>query len=210
MAMMTGEHTAAAVILAGGQSRRMGRPKEWLDMGGTPLLRHVVDVVHGCCPTVIVVGSPRQDLPPLGAGIVRVDDPPERAHEGPLAGIITGLRTLHDADLVYLGSCDSVFVTRAHVRFVLATLAVNADLDAVAPEQKSGGRLHTLASAVRAPAALATAEELFEAGERKVTSLFAKLETYRVPVDRLPDPRAVKTCNTPAEWSAVSGEKHGC
>jgi molybdopterin-guanine dinucleotide biosynthesis protein A len=183
----------------------MGRPKAWLDLDGTPLLRHVVNVIRGCCPTVIVVGSPGQELPSLGEGIVRVDDPHERAHEGPLTGIITGLRTLrgHPGELTYLGSCDSVFITRAHVEFVLAKLASNGDIDAVVPAEGSGAHIHALASAVRAPVALVTAEKLFGAGERAATSLFTRLETCRVPVEHLPDPRAVTTCNTPAEWRAV-------
>jgi molybdopterin-guanine dinucleotide biosynthesis protein A len=208
IATMADENESAAVILAGGRSRRMGRPKEWLDLGGVPLLRHVVDVVRECCPTVIVVGSSGQELPPLGEGVLRVDDPPERAHRGPLTGIITGLRTLcsRDATLAYLGSCDSVWLTRAHVDFVLATLAGSPDLDAVVPTEDRGAHVHTLASAVRARVALAAAEMLFDAGERKVASLFARLETCRVPVEQLPDPRAVTTCNTPGEWRAVSSD----
>lgn len=205
---MTHAHAVAGVVLAGGQSRRMGKAKEWLDRGGTPLLRHVVDVIRGCCPTVLVVGSPGQELPSLGPGILRVDDPPGRAHQGPLAGIVTGLHALSDqeAALVYLGSCDSALLTQAHVEFMLATLAGDNQLDAVVPVDGPDGRVHTLASAVRAPEALVTAEKLFNEGERKVTSLFTELRTCHVPVAQLPDPRAVTTCNTPAEWRAISSD----
>jgi molybdopterin-guanine dinucleotide biosynthesis protein A len=211
IATMTHGHATAAVVLAGGQSRRMGRPKEWLDMGGTPLLRHVVDVIRTCCATVVVVGSPGQKLPPLGPGVLRIDDPPERAHEGPLAGTVTGLRTPwdHEETLVYLGSCDSALLTRAHVEFVLTTLAEDDHVDAVVPVEGPGGRVHTLASAVRAPVARSVAEKLFDSGKRKITSLFAALRTDYVPVAQLPDPRAVTTCNTPAEWRAVSAIDKG-
>ena len=34
---------ASLLVLAGGDSRRMGHPKAWLKVGGTTLLRYVVD-----------------------------------------------------------------------------------------------------------------------------------------------------------------------
>ena len=34
---------AALLVLAGGDSRRMGRPKPWVEVGDTVLLRYVVE-----------------------------------------------------------------------------------------------------------------------------------------------------------------------
>ena len=48
----------AAIVLAAGESRRMGRAKARLDWGGTPLLQHQIDELDGagCDPVVVVLG----------------------------------------------------------------------------------------------------------------------------------------------------------
>ena len=52
----------AAVILAAGMSKRMGHPKQLMQLGGKPLFVHAVELAHrtGLSPTVVVVG-PHQD-----------------------------------------------------------------------------------------------------------------------------------------------------
>ncbi|MEE9277682.1 MAG: nucleotidyltransferase family protein [Dehalococcoidia bacterium] len=52
----------AALILAAGESARMGRPKALLDWGGKPLLQHQIDVLlaAGCTPVVVVLGHEAQ------------------------------------------------------------------------------------------------------------------------------------------------------
>jgi CTP:molybdopterin cytidylyltransferase MocA len=49
----------AALILAAGESRRMGRPKALLDWGGRTLLQHQIDVLTkaGCDPVLGVLGA---------------------------------------------------------------------------------------------------------------------------------------------------------
>src|SRR3990170_3732797 len=50
---------AAALVLAAGESRRMGTPKGLLDWGGRALFRHQVAELRdaGCDPVVLVVGA---------------------------------------------------------------------------------------------------------------------------------------------------------
>ena len=49
----------AAIILAAGESTRMGRPKALLDWGGRTLLQHQIDTLSevGCDPIVVVLGA---------------------------------------------------------------------------------------------------------------------------------------------------------
>lgn len=50
---------AAAIVLAGGASRRMGRPKAFLTVGGRELLEHALEVATGACRSVVLVCAER-------------------------------------------------------------------------------------------------------------------------------------------------------
>lgn len=71
------ENTVLGVVLAGGQSRRMGRDKALLEHHGRPLLRRQVDVLATLCGQVVVSGD--------YAGFDCVPDQGGRC--GPLGGI---------------------------------------------------------------------------------------------------------------------------
>lgn len=60
----------AAIVLAAGESRRMGRAKALLDWDGKPLLQHQIDELSaaGCEPIVVVLGH---DADRIAAGIRR-------------------------------------------------------------------------------------------------------------------------------------------
>src|SRR6185312_15898389 len=92
------------IILCGGQSRRMGRPKAWLPFGGEVMLPRVVRLLGEVVAPVAVVAAPGQDLPPLPAGVDVVRD--EEEGRGPLQGLAAGLAALAGrADAAYLSSC---------------------------------------------------------------------------------------------------------
>lgn len=64
----------AGIVLCGGMSQRMGRPKAWLPFGGELMLPRVVRLLSEVVSPVIVVAAPEQELPPLPAGIAVVRD----------------------------------------------------------------------------------------------------------------------------------------
>ena len=51
------------VILCGGESRRMGRPKAWLPFGPETLLQRVVRLIGEVVNPLVVVAAPDQDVP---------------------------------------------------------------------------------------------------------------------------------------------------
>ena len=191
----------------------MGRPKAWLEIAGTPLLRRIVEHAREVVPRVVVVGAPGQDLPALPDDVLRLDDPPERPQAGPLSGLAVGLEALRTtADLAYLGSCDAPFVGPEHVRFVLQTLQ-DGPFAAVVPETgpDADGRriLHGLSGAVRVPEAFRTAQALLVSGRLALHLLYEALPCRRLALHELPDARAIRDCNSPEQWERARAELEG-
>src|SRR5690349_7691008 len=95
----------AGIVLCGGQSSRMGKPKAWLPFAGEIMLPRVVRLLAEAVTPIVVVAAPGQDVPELPAGVDVVRDP-ERGR-GPLQGLAAGLEALTGrADAAYLSSCD--------------------------------------------------------------------------------------------------------
>lgn len=78
---------ASALVLCGGQSLRMGRPKALLPWKGRTLLAHTVETLRALVDDVVVVSGGFFELPEIDARVV-IDPEP---HLGPLAGIGNGL-----------------------------------------------------------------------------------------------------------------------
>lgn len=97
-------------ILAGGRSRRMGGDhKALLRLGGTVLLRHVIErlapQVGGMCLSVEAAHSRFEPL-----GLRQVADP-ARGSNGPLGGLLSVLASLPAAfDWVLVAPCDGPFL----------------------------------------------------------------------------------------------------
>jgi len=204
---MSGSSTRAAVVLAGGGSRRMGVSKAWLDLRGVPVLLHVLREVSHACGTVIVVARSGQVLPDLPVGVLRVDDSEAYAGHGPLVAMVTGLSTALEAGATtaFLSGCDAPFLTAAHVSFVHEMLARDEHVHAVVPNEGTT-KLHVLAGAVRVEPFVRIGQSLLVAGERRMSALFEHPSVKTVRVETLPDPRVVRPCNTPADWHAALGE----
>ena len=109
------------IVLCGGQSSRMGRPKAWLPFGDEPMLVRVVRLLRQAVEPVVVVAAPDQEVPPLPSEVAIVRD--EEKGRGPLQGLAAGLRALHgQVDAAYLSSCDVPFLQPAFVRQLIDLL----------------------------------------------------------------------------------------
>src|SRR5438270_6622638 len=109
------------IVLCGGQSSRMGRPKAWLPFAGETMLARVVRLLGSVVSPLVVVAAPEQDLPPLPAGVAVVRDP--QRGRGPLQGLAAGLEALLGrADAAYVSSCDVPFLEPGFVRRMIELL----------------------------------------------------------------------------------------
>ncbi len=106
-------HTGA--ILAGGESRRMGAPKEGIRLwDGRPMIEYVMGALAGLCARLAVVGECRGYA--LPADVARLPD--LHPGRGPLAGIEALLASgLDEAYLV--AACDQPFLTSDLLRGLL-------------------------------------------------------------------------------------------
>src|SRR5438270_743027 len=121
------------IVLCGGRSSRMGRPKAWLPFGGELMLQRVVRVLRQVVDPVVVVAAPGQDVPPLPSDVGIVRD--EVEGKGPLGGLVAGLAALEEkADAAYLSSCDVPFLKAEFVERVISFLASGG------VEQEAGDR----------------------------------------------------------------------
>jgi molybdenum cofactor guanylyltransferase len=133
----------AGVVLCGGRSSRMGRPKAWLPFAGETLLQRTVRGLQQVVDPIVVVAAANQDLPLLPESVTVARD--DREFLGPLNGLATGLEALKGkADVAYLSSCDVPFLRVDFVRRVVERLG---DSDICMPNV--GGFPHPLAACYR-------------------------------------------------------------
>jgi molybdopterin-guanine dinucleotide biosynthesis protein A len=173
-------HKAAAIVLAGGRSARMGSAKAELDWHGSTLLWRVSGILaRSVDGAVVVVRAAGQDLPELPATIEVATD--ARADRGPLEGLAAGLRVLSgEARVVYLSATDVPLLHPAFVRRVVE--AVREEDDIVLPEV--GGHHQPLAAAYRSEI-LGTLQELIAGDELRPASLYARCRVRRLSAAEL-------------------------
>jgi molybdopterin-guanine dinucleotide biosynthesis protein A len=147
------------VVLAGGQSRRMGGgDKALLDLGGRPLIAHVIERARPQVGALIINanGDPLR-FASFGLPILADTIP---GFPGPLAGLLTGLRyaAAHGFTAIAAFPADTPFPPPDQVARLARALAAGGSVAAASAD----GRLHPLASLI--PVALAEDLEEFIRG----------------------------------------------
>ena len=206
-------YRTAGVVLAGGRSSRMGRPKAELEWHGSTLLRRTLGVLaRSVDGPLLVVRAADQPLPQLPAQVDIIEDPEQGL--GPLQGVAAGLAALAGrAQTAFVCSTDLPFLHPAFVRRVLSVLT--DDLDVVLPVAR--GYPQPLAAAYRVSLApLVT--ELVAAGDRRPAFLFRheRCRTLRIddaalledPVLAAADPLldSVVNVNSPDDYRAARSQ----
>jgi molybdopterin-guanine dinucleotide biosynthesis protein A len=194
------ETRVAGVVLCGGRSSRMGRPKAWLPFGGESLLSRIVRVVSEAASPVIVVAAPGQELPPLPDDITIVRDDVEG--RGPLQGIAAGLRAVEGrADAVYLSSCDVPFLRSAWIRRMIELLG---DHTICVPKV---GDYHQPLAAVYRTSVRGDVDRLLAENRMRPVFLFDAANTRIVGANELadidPEFESLRNLNTPDDYAAA-------
>jgi molybdopterin-guanine dinucleotide biosynthesis protein A len=181
------ESVRIGVLLAGGESRRMGRDKRELRLGGETLLQRNLAFLGGVFPVVgLSVRTPEQAPDDLPEGVVVI---PDDAPGSPLAGLASILGRFDEP--VFAMAADLIAPEPEAVGRVLAAFD---DVDVALPVAED--HLEPL-HAVYGPGCRPHMRRLLAAGAHSILDLFPLVRVARVP---FADTTPFFNVNTPADW----------
>src|SRR6266705_1637708 len=177
---------AALLVLAGGDSRRMGRPKPWVEVGDTVLLRYVAARLAPAFSEVMVSFSEPEQMEQLVPYRVVFD---RKSNAGPLAGLEAGLLAARN-EVMFAVACDMPYVTQQ-----IAELAVAAARSCDAAIPRHDGMYEPVCGAYRKSALPAIVGAL-DAGNYTAHDVVMDLDvTWLEGID----PAEFESLNTPAD-----------
>ncbi len=157
---------ASAVILAGGQSSRMGYDKMMLPINGQTMIRHILDQLRGHFYEIVISSNDRRKLAFLGVDVV----PDKEPGQGPLMGIVSALEVVKN-EKVFVVACD---IPNIDMDFVGRMFLESSEYDCVVP--KTGTNKLEPLFAVYRKSVINTIEEMLKNGQRKASDLFSKVK----------------------------------
>ena len=177
---------ATLLVLAGGQSRRMGKPKAWIQVGETVLLRYVVERLGPAFSEVVVsFAEPEQMEQHLPYRVVF----DRKRSAGPLAGLEAGLMAAR-FDVLFAVACDMPYVTQSTAQLAVAAARTS---DAAIP--RHDGLYEPVCGAYRKTALPAIVGAL-DAGQYTAHDVVESLDvTWLEGVD----PTEFENLNTPSD-----------
>lgn len=189
------------ILLCGGQSLRMGRPKALLPFGPERLLQRMIRLLSQVATVQIVVAAEGQPLPDLPSEVLVTRD--RHPGRGPLEGLRAGLLAGAGlADAFFLSGCDAPLLVPEFARTLFDLLEPNWDV--VVP--RDAEYLHPL-SAVYHRRVLPRVEQLLAEDRLRPRDLLQQVRSREVPVEQL---RAVdanldslQNVNRPADYAAA-------
>ncbi|MBE7379906.1 MAG: molybdenum cofactor guanylyltransferase [Leptolyngbya sp. SIO1E4] len=189
----------AALILAGGLSRRMGADKALLDLAGTPMLRHTWEIAQTLTPAVWVVTAwPERYqacLPASAQWILETAPLPNTPPSGPLVAFAQALPQV-EADWVLLLPCDlPALRVEVLAQWQQALPQVPPGAIAYLPHQPQGWE--PLCGFYRRTC-LPNLQTYVATGGRSFQQWLAQQPVQAIP--NVPAEMLVN-CNTPADWA---------
>ncbi|ASC72162.1 putative molybdenum cofactor guanylyltransferase [Halomicronema hongdechloris C2206] len=198
-----GAEQLSVLILAGGQSRRMGQDKALLPWQGDTLLGRTCRLALTCCPTVLVV-TPwpqryRSQLPQAVCFITE-SHPPGTPPPGPLMGFLRGLPQV-STEWVLLLACDLPRLSEALLQQWASQLdQVSPQMLAWVPRTEQGWE--PLCGFYRR-GCLQSLQQFAAGGGR---SFQRWLDQEAVQPLTLPHAAVLWNCNTPQDWATIGGQ----
>jgi len=163
----------SAIVLAGGRSSRIGRPKAALDFGGVPILTRIISELKRRFAEIVVVAAPESEdslqIDLSAAKVVR----DETAYQGPLDALRRGLDAVTN-EIAFACSCDLPLLDPDVAAAIVGMLG---DFDAAIPIV--GEKAQPLHAAYRKRCTSALAA-LAARGESRVGAIADTVNTRRI------------------------------
>lgn len=184
--------TFSAVLLAGGESRRMGRDKAAVVFRDEPLWRRQLRVLRDLGPEKVFVSARTTSSWLPDDTELLLDEPPSR---GPLSGLTKALQQMKTSHLLVL-AVDMPFVTREHLHH-LSTLATEGCgvVPVVGKRAEPLAAIYPREAAQDFITALAGPDLSLQPLVRKLSAA-GKVRTFLVPQE---EERFYRSINTPAD-----------
>ena len=168
------QSSVSGVVLAGGQSRRLGRDKAVEPIAGQPLIQRVIERVSQVSTEMVVVVASRargEALPLLEAHRIALDI---YLGKGSLGGIFSGLTAVQE-EWGLVVACDMPFLNLELLRYMMS---LREGVDAVVPVLE--GRPEPT-HALYSRACLPHIEERLKADDLKIAGFFEEVRVRYVP-----------------------------
>jgi molybdopterin-guanine dinucleotide biosynthesis protein A len=196
----------AGLILAGGESSRMGVDKGLLEIAGVPMIVRAARLVESVTGApAVVVGTPEKYR---GLGLRTIAD--DWPGCGPLGGIATALRA-SDAEWNLIVACDLPYLTREWLEYLLQRGRDSAEeavvaMNLTAANKRGAEPLCAMYHKGCAP----SIRRALERGVRKVTDGLAELRVEMMEPakwkDFDSDGLLFKNVNTPADYEEAKAK----
>jgi len=186
----------SAVILAGGESRRMGSDKSLLPWHGGRFIEHIHRKLDELFDEVVIVTN----SPSLYTEIPCRKVPDIYYKQGSLAGIHSGLCHARN-ERIFVVACDMPFLSEEVIR---ALCARDGQAEVVIPRSEWGLEpLH----ACYAKSCLPAIEALLDSGKKRIVGFFPEVRVVEVAAAELkevdPEGLSFRNINTPEEYFAL-------
>lgn len=200
--------TLSGIVLVGGRSRRMGRDKATLVIGGRTLVQRAVDaLVAARVSEIVLVGAPDSAIPEVASPVPVIEARDATENEGPLRGVVTGLERAR-GDVCLVVGCDMPFVRPE----LLAILGSRAGETGRPVLPLHDGLPEGLCSAWPASALVALRARLDD-GERALGNTAERLGALLLdPTEYAaadPSGESFTNVNTPEEFAAIESTREG-
>lgn len=184
-------------VLAGGQSKRMGQDKAFLEVGGQPVIERVLDCVGPLTDDLFISTNSPEKYDRFGLRLVG-DIYPDKAALGGLYTAIHAARYNH----VLVVACDMPFLNTDLLRYLIS-LAGSAAVIAPLINPPQPETMHTVYS----KACLEPIETRLLQNKLKIIGFFEDVAVRYIEAADIaafdPEFHAFTNMNTPADWDRV-------